>query len=29
VTDAVMTAIQALSGQEPAGVYNDRAAAAG
>ncbi|MGZ5415584.1 MAG: lysophospholipid acyltransferase family protein [Nocardioides sp.] len=29
VTDEVMTAIQALSGQEPAGVSNDRAAAAG
>jgi 1-acyl-sn-glycerol-3-phosphate acyltransferase len=25
LTDEVMTAIQALSGQEPAGVYNDRA----
>ena len=25
VTDEIMTAIQALSGQEPAGVYNDRA----
>jgi 1-acyl-sn-glycerol-3-phosphate acyltransferase len=25
VTDAIMTAIQALTGQEPAGVYNDRA----
>jgi 1-acyl-sn-glycerol-3-phosphate acyltransferase len=25
VTDEVMTAIQQLSGQEPAGVYNDRA----
>lgn len=26
ITDAVMTAIQALSGQEPAGVYNERPA---
>ena len=25
LTDEIMTAIQALSGQEPAGVYNDRA----
>jgi 1-acyl-sn-glycerol-3-phosphate acyltransferase len=25
VTDEIMAAIQALSGQEPAGVYNDRA----
>ncbi len=25
LTDRIMTAIQALSGQEPAGVYNDRA----
>ena len=25
VTDEIMTAIQALTGQEPAGVYNDRA----
>jgi 1-acyl-sn-glycerol-3-phosphate acyltransferase len=29
VTDEVMTAIQALSGQEEAGAYNDRAPAAG
>ena len=25
VTDEIMAAIQALSGQEPAGVYNERA----
>jgi 1-acyl-sn-glycerol-3-phosphate acyltransferase len=24
LTDEVMTAIQALSGQEPAGIYNER-----
>jgi 1-acyl-sn-glycerol-3-phosphate acyltransferase len=29
VTDEIMTAIQALSGQEPAGVYNDRAPTVG
>ena len=26
VTDEIMAAIQALSGQEPAGIYNERAA---
>jgi 1-acyl-sn-glycerol-3-phosphate acyltransferase len=25
ITDEVMSAIQALTGQEPAGIYNDRA----